>query len=524
MGAIPYTRTALDNSEAGAPPEAGAASDPHWPTARAALTRILRFRLELILIVALGGLALGSGMTAAPLVDWDEATYAEVAHEAIANHTYLDFTWNGQAYVKKPPLLFWALVGSFKVLGESEFAARLPSVAAGLATLLLIYLTAAGGAGRLAGTLAALAPLQFYFFVARGGRDCATDAPLLFFLTLALYAILHARKDRRFCALAGVASGLAILSKGLAGTIPLIIAPLAVFVLPGFEAIGIAGLAVIFGCALAVAAPWYLYEALYNPLFWTSFVHHETLARVVRHLEDETHPGWYTLHGFWEEMHFLWPLVLPAGALAVAMGRKVTGALVSGARRWRSISPATSLWIVWLAVALGAACAVQTKLPWYVLPTFVPAALLAGTLAARALEYRGPMRGVVAGLGALALALILVHTPARWRMIAQAHHRERLRSTPSYVMGLKALRTAALRDGGRLYFAGPELPTLVYYSGMHCEFIKAPGGLEPITDPAAGVPPALDPNDLALVDPQGDLVPIDNLGREWEISGPNAPR
>ena len=489
------------------------------------LARILRFRLELILIVTLGGFALGSGMTAAPLVDWDEATYAEVAHEAIANHSYLDFTWNGQGYVKKPPLLFWALVGSFKVLGENEFAARLPSVAAGLATLLLIYLTAAGAAGRLAGTLAALAPLQFYFFVARGGRDCATDAPLLFFLTLALYAILHARKHRRFCALAGVASGLAILSKGLAGIIPLIIAPLAVFVLPGFEAIGIAGLAVIFGCAAAVAAPWYLYEALYNPLFWTSFVHHETLARIVGHLEDETHSGWYTLHGFWKEIHFLWPLILPAGAFAIAIRRRtVQGALASGASRWRSINPATSLWIVWLVVALGAACAVQTKLPWYVLPAFVPTALLAGTLAARALQYRGPMRAPVAGLGALALALMLVHAPVRWHAIAFTHHRERLRSTPSYAMGLEARRTAALRDGGHLYFAGVELPTLVYYSEMHVEFIKAPGGLEPITDPGAGEPPRLDPNDLALVDSQGDLVPIANLSREWEISGPKAPR
>jgi len=486
---------------------------------------VLRLRLELILIVVLGGLALASGMRAAPLVDWDEATYAEVAHEAIANHRYLDFTWNGQAYVKKPPLLFWTLIGSFKALGESEFAARLPSVAAGLATLLLIYLTAAGVAGRLAGTLAALAPLQFYFFVARGGRDCATDAPLLFFLTLALYALLHAREDRRFCALAGVASGLAILSKGLAGIIPLIIAPVAIFVLPGFEAIGVAGLAIIFGCALAVAAPWYLYEALHNPLFWTIFIHHETLARIAGHLEDETHHGWYTLHGFWKEVHFLWPLILPLAAfVAVVMRhRTVRGTLAEGASRLRSISPAMSLWIAWLAVALGAACAVQTKLPWYILPAFVPTALLAGTLAAGALEYRGPMRGAVVGLGALALALVLVHAPVRWRAISLTHHRERLRSRPSYAMGLKARRTAALLDGGRLYFAGVELPTLVYYSEMHVEFIKAPGGLEPITDAGAGELPPVDSNDLALVDSQGDLMPIANLGREWDVSGPRAP-
>jgi 4-amino-4-deoxy-L-arabinose transferase-like glycosyltransferase len=529
--AAPSIETAPDDRPAGVAHETGVAREASvTPGLRrlrspAVLAGILRFRLELILIVALGGFALGSGITAAPLVDWDEATYAEVAHEAIANHKYLDFTWNGQGYVKKPPLLFWALIGSFKVLGESEFAARLPSVAAGLATLLLIYLTAASAAGRLAGTLAALAPLQFYFFVARGGRDCATDAPLLFFLTLALYAILHAREDRRFCALAGAASGLAILSKGLAGTIPLIIAPFAIFVLPGFEAIGIAGLAVIFGCAAAVAAPWYLYEASYNPLFWSSFVHHETLARVVRHLEDETHPGWYTLCAFWKEIHFLWPLILPASAIAVAMRRRTAQAvLASGVSRWRSMNPATSLWIVWLMVALGAACAVQTKLPWYVMPALVPTALLAGTLAARALEYRGPMRAVVTGLGALALALILVRVPVKWRAIAWTHDHERLRSTPCYTMGLQARRTAALRDGGHLYFAGVELPTLVYYSEMHVDFIKAPGGLEPITDPAAGEPPRLDSNDLALVDPQGDLVPIANLNREWDISGPDALR
>jgi len=519
---IGYTNETSDT------PDAAAALGPRHLRARAVLPWILRFRLELILIVALGGLALATGMTAAPLVDWDEATYAEVAHEAIANHSYLDFTWNGQAYVKKPPLLFWALIGSFKALGESEFAARLPSVAAGLATLLLIYLTAAGVAGRLAGTLAALVPLQFYFFIARGGRDCATDAPLLFFLTLALYALLRSREDRRFCALAGVASGLAILSKGLAGIIPLIIAPLVVLVLPGFEAIGITGLAVIFGCALAVAAPWYLYEALHNPLFWTSFVHHETIARVAGHLEDETHPGWYTLHGFWKEIHFLWPLILPLGAFAVVVIRRrmMRGTLVAGASRLGrlgSIGPAMSLWIVWLVVALGAAGAVQTKLPWYILPAFVPTALLAGALAAGALEYRGPMRGAVAGLGALALALMLVHAPVRWRAIALTHHRERLRSRPSYAMALKARRSAALLDGGRLYFAGIELPTLVYYSEMHVEFIKAQGGLERIMDPGAGEPPPVDSNDLALIDPQGGLTPIANLGREWDVSGPNAP-
>jgi hypothetical protein len=134
------------------------------------------------------------------------------------------------------------------------------------------------------------------------------------------------------------------------------------------------------------------------------------------------------------------------------------------------------------------------------------------------------MRGAVAGLGALALALMLACAPMRWRAIAETHQRERLRSTPSYAMGLSARRAAALSDGGRLYFAGVELPTLVYYSAMHVEFVKAQSGLEPITDSGAVPPPPLGVNDLALVDAQGDLVPIANLDREWEISGPKPSR
>ena len=483
--------------------------------------RLLRLRIELVLIVAIGALALGRGMSGAPLVDWDEATYAEVAHEAIANHRYFDFTWNGQPYAKKPPLLFWALVGSFKALGESEFAARLPSVIAGIATLVLIYLSAAGVAGRLAGLLAALVPLQFYFFIARGGRDCATDAPLLLFMTLALYGFLRARENRRFCMLAGAAAGLAILSKGLAGTIPLIVASLAVLALPAFETIGISGLLAIFASAVVVSGPWFVYEAVSNPVFWTSFVHHETLARVARHLEDETHSGWYTLHGFWREIHFLWPLLLPAGAMAfIALRGRVWRKPIGAMTEWiKAIDPATGLWLVWLAVALGAACAVQTKLPWYVLPAFVPTALLAGTFAARALEYSGPGRPAVAGLGVLALILMTVHAPVRWRAISYSYNHQRLLSTPSYRLGLAARQAAAFYSGGRLYFAGNELPTLVYYSRTHCEFIKAHGGVEQVGNSAVDTTPALDPNELALVDDQGDLIPVADFGREWKASG-----
>jgi len=63
-------------------------------------------RLEALAIALVGFALLAMGIHEAPLVDWDEATYAEVVHEAVAGASYLNFTWNGQAYLKKPPVLF----------------------------------------------------------------------------------------------------------------------------------------------------------------------------------------------------------------------------------------------------------------------------------------------------------------------------------------------------------------------------------------------------------------------------------
>jgi len=40
-------------------------------------------------------MVLGAGIKEPPLVNWDEATYAEIAHETVAAGSYLNLTWNG---------------------------------------------------------------------------------------------------------------------------------------------------------------------------------------------------------------------------------------------------------------------------------------------------------------------------------------------------------------------------------------------------------------------------------------------
>ncbi|HXY40730.1 MAG TPA: glycosyltransferase family 39 protein, partial [Vicinamibacteria bacterium] len=85
----------------------------------------------LALVLALLAFRLGS----LPLVGPDEPRYARVAVEMHRAHAWLRPTLAGEPWLEKPPLYYWLASLSYSVLGETETAARLPSV---LAALLLV--------------------------------------------------------------------------------------------------------------------------------------------------------------------------------------------------------------------------------------------------------------------------------------------------------------------------------------------------------------------------------------------------
>jgi len=478
-----------------------------------------RWRVEVFALIILGLAALATGIRETPLVDWDEALYAEVAHEAINHGSYLKFTWNDEPYLKKPPLLFWMIIASFKTFGEQAWAARLPSVAAGIGTLLVLYLSAAAVGGRLAGLCAGVIPLGFYFFVARGGRECATDSLLTFFSTLAIFALTRARTDRRALWTAGAACGLAILSKGLAGLIPLTVIGISFLLVPGFTAIGLSGFMLVLGLAAAIAAPWFIYQAVSNgALFWAIFVKQETFFRIVTHLEANQNRENNTLHAFSRETHHLWVLLLPLAGLGVC-------AVIRGARiSLRQVPPAIIVWALWLALGLASAGAVQTKLGWYILPALLPVALLAGCLLAASFRAAAPMRIQVAALATFALTVMIAKAPARWEKIQKSFEDERARSRPSYVLGTRARAMSAAQGAQELLFVGPELPTLVYYSGLHVHFVPLSNGAGFNLGDLNSKLTAVADRQLVMLDQSGVAFDVGNLGDEWNVSGPQEQR
>jgi 4-amino-4-deoxy-L-arabinose transferase-like glycosyltransferase len=470
--------------------------------------------LVYIMVLMLGVIVLAKGINGIPLIDWDEATYAEVAHEAAVNHSYLDFTFNGESYVKKPPLLFWMMIASFKALGESEFAARLPSVVLGVGTLLLMAAMAAAELGPLAGLAAGIIPLGFYFFIARGGRECATDAPLIFFSTLAIFALGRARSHRGWTLCIGAACGLAILSKGAAGLIPLSVAVISCLVISPFSELGISGLITIIAASVVVAAPWFVYELIHNgQAFWTTYIEQETLMRIGKHLEDQHAAAGFTLRTFTSEVRYLWPLLLPlAGVMCSAMRQHGAGIL-------RRIPASVRVWSLWFTIAFAAAYAVQTKLGWYVLPALIPVALLGAAVLAGAFMQAGPAQSYCRPLALAALLLLPFTAAPQWGRIESSFALQRARSRPSYEMAMRAIAFAAVHGGGELYFAGPPLPTIVYYSGMRCHFVSPSQPDFELAD-LGGNPISVSYHELVLRDRNGVVIAVDNLGDEWNVSGP----
>ena len=96
------------------------------------------FRLWAVALLLLCCLGLGR----APLFDVDEGAFSEASREMVASGDWGHTTLNGSDRFDKPILVYWLQAGSAAVLGNSEFALRLPSALCTWAWALALALNA----------------------------------------------------------------------------------------------------------------------------------------------------------------------------------------------------------------------------------------------------------------------------------------------------------------------------------------------------------------------------------------------
>ncbi len=325
-------------------------------------------RRWLLALIGLFSVLLVVELPGSRLIEPDEARYAEIPREMLAAGDLVTPRLNGARYYEKPPLLYWANAASFKLLGETPFAARLPARLAALGTAALMAFALGGDLGLWAALILLSAPLSFVL-----GRYNVTDGVLTFGMTLALVAMRAFFRDERpmwSLALLGLGCALAVLAKGLIGIVlPGLVFLLYIGVMGEWRRLGRLFLSPAPFVLLAVAAPWFVLMERRNPGFSQVFFIREHFQRFATNEAKREAPFYFFVLAF---IGGFLPYTIPFGVwLSKARPRWRTPD-----REWLRERADTVLFAIWFFVILVFFSVSKSKLLPYILPAFPAAAAI----------------------------------------------------------------------------------------------------------------------------------------------------
>ncbi len=300
------------------------------------------------------------GLGTGTLWDNSETAYSEVAREIWISHSWIVMHLNGAPWFVQPPLYFWIAALFTRAFGNSEFAYRLPSALATIATAAAVGYVVARLTTLRAAVLSATV-LSTSLMQAVVGRLAIMDALLDLTVALAILAWFGTLRtgNRAWWYLGCVAVALGTLAKGpvAPAAAVMIVVPWAfweravgrrVFV-P--RALDLAGGALAFG---ALVLPWALaLERAAGGVAFEQMLGHYTVGRYLGTIENQSGPIWYYVPvivlGFFPWFAYL----VPSSVAAWHAAREERGGLAR-------------LAIVWAVVPFVFFSFAKTKLPNYI--------------------------------------------------------------------------------------------------------------------------------------------------------------
>jgi 4-amino-4-deoxy-L-arabinose transferase-like glycosyltransferase len=366
-----------------------------------------------LLLVLCLGLYL-PGVATLPVLDRDEARFAQSTRQMLETGDYLRIRYQEEARNKKPVGIYWLQAASVAALSAPASAAiwpyRLPSLLGALTAVLLTFVLGTALVGRPAALLGA-ALLASTLLLAFEAHQATTDAVLLASAVAAqgALAILYrdarcgARSPAHWALLFWASQGVGLLVKG--PIVPLLsLLTAGALSIADRDARWLRGLRALWGVPLmlAIAAPWFIaITAATSGDFWSEAAGHDFVGKLLG--AQEAHgapPGSYLLllvASFWPGSLLLAPAFVWA---------------------WRErAQPGARFLIAWAVPFWIALELVPTKLPHYILPTYPALALLAACASlafAREAAPRPWLEAIVTALwlaASLMLAAALVLAP-----------------------------------------------------------------------------------------------------------------
>ena len=367
--------------------------------------------MAVLLLAALGLYLIGNASV--PLMDRDEPRYAQCSRQMLQSGDWVVPRLFDDIRAKKPPLIYWCQASVMRAIGDTAFAARIPSVLAifACACLLATFVWRTHGP-----EYALWATLVFCSsaLVIVAAKSSTTDAVLLLWIVIGqacVYAIWQGNRAWSVAIILALAIALGLLTKGLiVGVLLATILVLWIFrwidrrwksrlsvdlgtsttagqlqYSPANDRVPMATRAAVSGKRFAqllvgllivvgIVGPWVYLVHQRSPEFLRAMAH-EAAGHAFKGMEGHGGPPGMHLLFIWADM-MPWTLLLPA---AIALG-------------WiHRDEPATRFALAavigpWLMVEL----AIKTKLPEYMLPTFPPLSFLAGGAIVRGLRGAGP--------------------------------------------------------------------------------------------------------------------------------------
>lgn len=366
-------------------------------------------RVDLLVLFGLFGFAFFQFLGKLPLLEPDEARYAEVPREMLESGDFITPHLNYVKYFEKPPLHYWLNALSFSLFGQNEFAARCSTALFALLCVLITYWAGRKLYGRREGLFGALVLGTSVGYMVQA-RYNIIDMTLAACMSASLFFFLLATRENEqrkglFYHLFYLFAALAVLAKGLIG-----------FVLPGgiiffwllftrrWKVLGEMRLLTGIPLFFAVAAPWFVLVSQRNPEFPQFFFIHEHFQRFATKVHRRYQPPWFFIPVLLGCM-LPWAFFLPATFRKFWRERKTGG---NGETLFLAI------WAVLIFVFFSAS---SSKLVAYILPIFPALALLIGKLFSDAAEDFAPIRrhaAVIAGFIALAGAAVVLYPHIRF--------------------------------------------------------------------------------------------------------------
>ncbi len=366
--------------------------------------------MMLCLLVLSAGLYVGTAWTPA-LDDEDvDAAHALVSQEMLLRHEFVVMYMDGVRYLIRPPMHFWLVAASYKLLGESEFATRLP---VGLAMVGLVLLTFEFGRrffGRRAGLYGALAvatSVGMFIYT----RNMIPEAIYTLAFEGIFYLFLRAwtgSLDPRVGYWGAAAlCAFAVLTRALIGLLFPACAIVAFITMTHgwhrWRELRLFSSTAIF---LAIAAPWHILAGLRTPGFFWAFFINEHINRALGTRLPHDYGAvslwvWWSAHLVWL---FPWSFFLP---LAIRE-------LPFSPRAWRQdMDPGAQARVMLMAwagvILLFFTLESGSRLEYYSFGAWPAMAMLLGLGIARAEETDGawlrPVQRVLAGLSVLLAAV-----------------------------------------------------------------------------------------------------------------------